>query len=87
MKAPHDQEHIDLVTAIRTGNQVVQAEETARSTLAAIMGRIAAYTGKTVTWDEMMTSDMKLGPEIIEMGPVDMELVIPVPGSAPMTDA
>ncbi len=87
LKGPHDQEHVDLVTAIRTGNHVVQAEETAKSTLAAIMGRIAAYTGQTVTWEEMMISDLKLGPNVIEMGPVDLEVVIPVPGSAPPSDA
>ncbi len=78
------QEHIDLVNAIRTGNQIIEAEETARTNLTAIMGREAAYTGKQVTWDEMMASGMKLGPEgELTMGPVDIEAVIPVPGSAP----
>ena len=78
------QEHIDLVNAIRTGNQIVEAEETARTNLTAIMGREAAYTGKQMTWDEMMASGMKLGPEgELTMGPVDIEAVIPVPGSAP----
>ena len=77
-----DQEHVDLVTAIRTGEQIVQAEETTKSTLTAIMGRTAAYTGKTITWEEMMSSELRLGPSEISMGPVDMELVIPKPGSA-----
>ncbi len=36
---PYVQEHIDLVTAIRTGNQIVEAEETAKSVLTAIMGQ------------------------------------------------
>ncbi len=77
------QEHIDLVTAIRTGEQVVQAETTAKSNLTAIMGRQSAYTGKEVTWDEMMSSDLKIGPEEIVMGPVGMEAIIPIPGSSP----
>ena len=78
------QEHIDLVTAIRTGNQIVEAEETAKTNLTAIMGRQAAYTGKLITWDEMMGSGLKLGPEgELALGPVDMKAVIPVPGSAP----
>ena len=77
-----EQEHINLVTAIRTGEQIVTAEETAKSTLSAIMGRTSAYTGKLVTWDEMMESDMQLGPDKIELGPVDLEAVIPIPGSA-----
>ncbi len=44
------------MTAIRTGNQIVEAEETAKTNLTAIMGRQAAYTGKLVTRDEMMGS-------------------------------
>ena len=79
--SPYVQEHIDMVTAIRTNKPVVEAENTAISTLAAIMGRISAYTGKEVTWDEMMQSDFKLGPAEYKMGPVDIKAVIPVPGS------
>ena len=84
MTSPYVQEHIDLVTAIRTGNQIVEAEETAKSVLTAIMGRESAYTGKKVTWDEMMGSDLKLGPKgEIALGPVDLKAVIPIAGSAP----
>jgi len=79
--SPYVQEHIDLVTAIRTNKPFVEAERTAISTLAAIMGRISAYTGKEVTWDEVMNSDMRLGPSEYAMGPVDIDKAIPVPGS------
>ncbi|MEZ5071506.1 MAG: Gfo/Idh/MocA family oxidoreductase [Bacteroidales bacterium] len=82
--SPYVQEHIDLVTAIRTGNQIVEAEETARTNLTAIMGRQSAYTGAMVTWEEMMSSDLKLGPQgELALGPVDMKAVIPIAGSAP----
>jgi myo-inositol 2-dehydrogenase/D-chiro-inositol 1-dehydrogenase len=82
--SPYVQEHIDLVNAIRTGTQIVEAEETAISVLTAIMGRESAYTGKKITWEEMMGSDMVLGPKgELTMGPVDMEVVIPIAGSAP----
>ena len=48
------------------------------------MGRQAAYTGKKVTWEEMMGSGLKLGPEgELKMGPMDMSAVYPVAGSAP----
>jgi myo-inositol 2-dehydrogenase/D-chiro-inositol 1-dehydrogenase len=81
---PYVQEHIDLVAAIRNGNQIVEAEETAKSVLTAIMGREAAYTGKKVTWEEMMGASWKLGPKgELKMGKVDMEKVIPIAGSAP----
>jgi predicted dehydrogenase len=78
--SPYDQEHIDFVTAIRTGKPLNEAEFVASSTMAAIMGRVSAYTGKIVTWDEMMNSDMKLGPKVFEMGPVDVSKTVPVPG-------
>ncbi len=81
---PYVQEHTDLVAAIRTGNQIVEAEETAKSVLTAIMGRQAAYTGTKVTWEEMMGSGLKIGPKgELKMGPVDMDKVPPIAGSAP----
>jgi len=75
------QEHMHLVYAIRTGNYVNEAEQTAMSTLTAIMGRTAAYTGKKITWDEIFKSDMDLGPTKIELGPVDMKFEVPIPGT------
>lgn len=67
---PYVQEHIRLVTAIRTGKPVNDTEVHVQSVLMAIMGRMSAYTGKFVTWDEVMASPMKLGPETFAMGPV-----------------
>jgi myo-inositol 2-dehydrogenase/D-chiro-inositol 1-dehydrogenase len=78
--SPYDQEHIDFVTAIRNEQPLNEAENVAVSTMTAIMGRISAYTGKLITWDEMMNSDMKLGPKVFVMGPVDVDKSIPVPG-------
>jgi predicted dehydrogenase len=80
---PYKQEHIDMVTAIRTGQRVNEAEKTAVATLTAIMGRISCYTGQEVTWDEMMESDLKLGPDQLELGSSDLVRgVVPVPGTA-----
>lgn len=78
----HLQEQIDLVTCIRNNIPRNEAEETAISTMMAIMGRISAYTGKEVTWDEMMNSDMKLGPEKYIMGDLGYveKTKVPVPG-------
>ena len=81
------QEHIHLVTAIRTNTPVNEAKQTAYSNLTAIMGRESAYTGKLITWDEIMNSDLKLGPEKIEMGPVDQTYIVPVPGTAVKSSA
>jgi myo-inositol 2-dehydrogenase / D-chiro-inositol 1-dehydrogenase len=82
MMDPYVQEHIDLVTAIRSGKPFNELENTAVSTLTAIMGRISAYTGKETTWDEMMNSDLKLGPKVFAFGPVDVPKDVPVPGEA-----
>jgi predicted dehydrogenase len=78
---PYDQEHVDLVTAIRTNQPINEAEHVAHATLAAIMGRTAAYTGKEVTWDEIMESNDRLGPAECAMGPVPIKAEVPVPGN------
>ncbi len=75
------QEQVDLVSAIRLGRQLVEAEETARSNLTCIMGRESAYAGgDEVTWEEMMKSALRLGPEKLEWGPVNMDTGARIPG-------
>ena len=64
------QEHIALVSAIRSGKPYNDAETMANSIIVGLMGRISAYTGKTVTWEEVMNSDLYLGPKIYNFGPV-----------------
>ncbi len=70
VKDPYVQEHINLVASIRTGKPYSDAEAQVNSTLITIMGRMSAYTGKDVTWDEVMNSDMYLGPKTYAFGPV-----------------
>jgi predicted dehydrogenase len=78
---PFVQEHINLVTAIRTGNPVNDAEAQVNSTLVTIMGRISAYSGKDVSWEEVMNSDLYLGPKTYSFGPVPgIVEEIPLPG-------
>lgn len=79
--SPYVQEHIDAVTNIRQNTPLVEAENTAISTMMAIMGREAAYTGSEVTWDDMMNSQLKLGPDTYEWGSVDIDKSVPVPGT------
>jgi predicted dehydrogenase len=78
--SPYVQEHIDMVTAIRANKPFVEAENTAISTMTAIMGRLSAYTGKEVTWDEVMSSELRLGPKEYAMSSVDIKPEIPVAG-------
>jgi hypothetical protein len=81
------QEHVDLVTAIRTSKPINTAHDTAVSTLVAVMGRDTAYTGKEITWDALMQSKMRLGPTEYAMGPVSIQAVVPVPGVGPTARA
>jgi myo-inositol 2-dehydrogenase/D-chiro-inositol 1-dehydrogenase len=74
------QEHVDWVTAIRTGKPINTAKETALSTLMAIMGRDSAYTGKAVPWTELLASTARLGPTEYAWGPVPIEPNAPVAG-------
>jgi len=80
VRSPYDQEHTDMVAAIRRSETLNEGQLTAESTLNGIMGRISAYTGKEVTWQEMMDSDLRLGPDTYSLGKVDMQAVVPVPG-------
>jgi myo-inositol 2-dehydrogenase / D-chiro-inositol 1-dehydrogenase len=81
--SPYVQEHVDLVNAIRRNEPINEAEAVAVSTLTGIMGRISAYTGKLVTWDEMMNSDLHYQPEVYDLGAVTgVPKEVPVPGDA-----
>jgi len=53
------QEHADLIASIRRGEPIVEAEPMAASSLTAVMGRMAAYTGQEVSWD-FVTRESKL---------------------------
>jgi predicted dehydrogenase len=77
---PYVQEHADLIASIRSGHLLNEAEQVAHSTLTAIMGREAAYTGKVIVWDELLKSPMSLVPENPTLNTPPPEARIPVPG-------
>jgi myo-inositol 2-dehydrogenase/D-chiro-inositol 1-dehydrogenase len=62
-KDPYQVEHDDLFRAIRNNEAYNEGEYGAKSTLTAIMGRMAVYSGKPVSWEEAMNSDIDLMPE------------------------
>mgnify|MGYP003292886092 FL=1 len=79
---PYVLEHVDWVNHIRKGTAHEEATATAEASLAAVMGREAAYTGATVTWDEISASQADLAPATLALGPVDMSnYTVPVPGT------
>ncbi|MCU1274900.1 MAG: oxidoreductase domain protein [Bryobacterales bacterium] len=59
-------EHDALFASIRQGKPINNGERLATSTLLAIMGRMAAYTGQQVTWEEALNSQESLFPARLE---------------------
>jgi predicted dehydrogenase len=55
-------EHDELFASIRNGRPINNGEYMAKSTLLAIMGRMAAYTGQAITWEQALNSREDLTP-------------------------
>jgi hypothetical protein len=63
---PYQVEHDELFETIAKGEyKFADAERTAKSTMTAIMGRMATYSGKLVKWDDAMNSNINLFPDKI----------------------
>ncbi len=60
---PYQVEHDRLFEAIRNDKPHNEAEQGALSTMTAIMGRMATYSGKVITWDEAFNSQLALAPD------------------------
>jgi myo-inositol 2-dehydrogenase/D-chiro-inositol 1-dehydrogenase len=76
---PYQQEHTNLIASIRQGSPINELRQVADSTLAAIAGREAAYTGKVISLEQLMASPESIVPAKLEFGPIAVPPV-PVPG-------
>ena len=78
-KQRYTQEHRDLIASItNNGPYLNEGQRIAESTLMAIMGRMSAYTGKTVTWEQAMNSKLDLVPREFALGPLATpEIAVP----------
>jgi len=72
-------EHDELFASIRRGSALNNGEYMAKSTLLAIMGRMATYTGQEITWEMAWNSKENLSPPRYEWGPLPTPPVA-VPG-------
>ncbi len=61
-------EHDELFAGIRAGEPINNGEYMAKSTMLAIMGRMATYTGQEITWEQAMNSSQDLSPAKYEWG-------------------
>jgi len=60
---PYQQEHDELFAAIRKGEVIDDIDYGAKTTLTAVMGRMATYSGQMISWDEALNSDAQLMPD------------------------
>lgn len=74
--AAYKQEHKDLIDAVRNNTPIVELKTTTESSLTAVLGRVAAYTGQKVTWD-FLTKESKLS-----LFPEDFDIDGPRPESS-----
>jgi hypothetical protein len=61
---PYQTEHDELFLAISRGEyKFADTENGAKSTMTAILGRMATYSGQRLTWDKALNSDLNLQPK------------------------
>ena len=71
----YDVEHKEMLAAIRAGKPINNGTYLSYSTLMAIMGREACYTGQTITSEAMLNSQFDMSPERYEWGDVTLPRV------------
>jgi predicted dehydrogenase len=82
---PYVKEHEDFINSIKgTGPHFNECKQVADSTMGAVLGRMATYTGREIKWDwATKASKLKLGPEKLEFGPYEADPVA-IPGKTPL---
>lgn len=60
---PYQTQHDELFASIRKNRPMNEGERMANSTMMAILGRMVGYSGQTITWEDAMKSNHKLGPD------------------------
>jgi predicted dehydrogenase len=73
-------EHDELFAAIRSDEPINDGVYMANSTMMSILGRMAAYSGQTITWEQAMGSEERLGPSAYEFGDLSAP-VVQMPGT------
>ena len=62
----YQNEHDALFASIRSGKLINDGDRMAKSTLMGIMGRMAAYTGQEITWEQALNSQETLVPDQLD---------------------
>jgi hypothetical protein len=84
----YDVEHAELFKSIKDGNPINNGTYMCYSTMLAILGRMATYTGQRITWDDAINSKLDLTPASYEWGDVKLPpeaLAVAMPGKTVLT--
>lgn len=76
----HQNEQTEFLASIRAGQPINDGERMAKTSLMAIMGRMAAYTGQEITWQQALNSQQSLVPEHLDWDTVIELTPPPQPG-------
>ncbi|MFY0651701.1 MAG: Gfo/Idh/MocA family oxidoreductase [Cyclobacteriaceae bacterium] len=57
---PYQVEHDQLFASVRNGGQINNLEYGAKSTMTALLGRFATYSGKEISWEQAINSNVQL---------------------------
>lgn len=80
----YQNEHDVLFAALRAGDRIDNSDYMCKSTMMAIMARMSAYTGKSVTWDMAWNSKEDLSPSAYDWTDMEMRPVAQ-PGVTPFS--
>jgi predicted dehydrogenase len=72
---PYEAEHVALIASLRAGEPLNVGEQVAESTMTAILGRMSAYSGQALTWEQALASEEDLSPAAYELGPLEVRPV------------
>ena len=75
-------EHDEFFASIRSGKPINNGDYMSKSSMLGIMGRTTAYTGKQLSWDQMMNSKLSLKPPKYDFGETKRRPVA-IPGVTP----
>ena len=76
----YDLEHEALFRSIREGQPINNGHYMANSTMIAIMGRMSAYSGQTMSWDKCFANEKRLGPKEYVWNDDIPPVTVPIPG-------
>ncbi|MEQ8846674.1 Gfo/Idh/MocA family oxidoreductase [Botrimarina sp.] len=75
----YDNEHVEFFASIRAGEPINNGHYMVNSTRIAHMGRMSAYSGKTLSWEEAISDSQRLGPSEYRWGDAP-EPTVAIPG-------